>query len=558
MFSYKINKVENLKKNPKNNIKIDFKLKKLYNPRNNKIKNFEYSKSSQDFSDKSNLIRKNNKNNNKRFSKITNNNSSSYFQNKSITTNISERKYGKKLNQYYNTYSNDVSKNNFLIKQINNKKINNDDDKDFENAFIMKIEDKNRKNYNFIFNINKNLAENEVNFKQKEKLKKLKYLIFNFDRKQKTIEQNNNNNNLIINLEKMKKLNFCREKKLNTKYINYDKNNIYLNKKISIKNHNNLNILQKNNLNISNSFEEYLFRTNYKNQHNRYSSTSPRTTSTNSNKTDIKRFIPKINLNNLFLSDDKAINNKNDLYKANNSLTSHYNHITNYSNDNFLFNRKRCYSSHNPNKFSICNILKEKYNKTLFPLTQRLITESNIINEQISKERKFEKLFDYFGEEEMKKVKIEKKNNPIDLKKIRKDINLYNVNSRINETNIVFKGTKRIEKLLTCKKEVKIARNAAQRVINEDLLSNNYFDFDATYNIRLQRLIERRLYSKFVGETMLSKSHMKVKKKEKTDSQKLYKTLKGGLENFFDEKSLKYLIFKSKAIKLKNRKLFSK
>lgn len=239
-------------------------------------------------------------------------------------------------------------------------------------------------------------------------------------------------------------------------------------------------------------------------------------------------------------------------------MTSHYNHITNYSNDNFLFNKKRCYSSHNPNKYSICNILKEKYNKTLFPLTQRLITESNIINEQISKERKFEKLFDYFGEEEMKKVKIEKKNNPIDLKKIRKDINLYNVNSRINETNIVFKGTKRIEKLLTCKKEVKIARNAAQRVINEDLLSNNYFDFDATYNIRLQRLIERRLYSKFVGETMLSKSHMKVKKKEKTDSQKLYKTLKGGLENFFDEKSLKYLIFKSKAIKLKNRKLFSK
>ena len=110
--------------------------------------------------------------------------------------------------------------------------------------------------------------------------------------------------------------------------------------------------------------------------------------------------------------------------------------------------------------------------------------------------------------------------------------------------------------MLTCKKEVKIARNAAQRVINEDLLSNNYFDYDDTYNIKLQKLIERRLYSKFVGDTMIKKRHMKTKKKEKSDGQKLFKLLKGSMENFFDRKSLKYLIFKYKAIKLNNGKKF--
>ena len=549
MFSNKNKKVENLREKAKTLLKLDYKFKS----NNNKINKFENSKSSQDYSDKSNLIRNNNnKNNNKRFSKITNNNSSSYFQNKSITTSNSERKYRKKLGQIYNTYSKDISKNHFLIKQIN-KKLFNGNNKKIKYDFKIKAKEKNQK-MNYI--LSKDLDEDEMNLKQKEKLKQLKYLIFNFDRKQKTIEKNHNN--IIINLEKRKKINFCREKKLNTfvPCISYDKNNIFTNKKISAKDR---NTSQKKSQDIANSFEECFFRTNYKRQNNKYLTATSRTETTNRNKKNLRKCIPNININNLFLTEAQNINNKSDLYKKNNSLTNHYYHLSNISKENFLFYKKRCKSSHDPNKYSILNIsniLKEKYNKALFPLTQRLITESNIISDEISNERKVEKLFDYFGEEEMKKVQIEKKNKPIDLKKIRKDNNLYNINTHINETNIVYKGIKRIEKLLTCKKEVKIARNAAQRVINEDLLSNNYFDYDDTYNIKLQKLIERRLYSKFVGDTMIKKRHMKTKKKEKSDGQKLFKLLKGSMENFFDRKSLKYLIFKYKAIKLNNGKKF--
>ena len=246
----------------------------------------------------------------------------------------------------------------------------------------------------------------------------------------------------------------------------------------------------------------------------------------------------------------------NNLYKRSQSSKNNTYHNKNHKEKDWLkLYKKRCKSSYKPNKYSNINIsknIKEDYSKAIFPLTERLITESNIINDEISKEKINQQLLDYFGNEEMKKNKINK--NPIDLKKIRKDMNLYNINSYFNEENIVYKGTKRIEKLLTSKRQVKLARMVAQKVINEDILVNNYFDFDATYNIRLKRLIERRLYTKFAGETAFSKNKMKNNKKQKTDSERLFKILKGGLENYFDKKSLQYLIFKLKAINLSNWK----
>ena len=177
-----------------------------------------------------------------------------------------------------------------------------------------------------------------------------------------------------------------------------------------------------------------------------------------------------------------------------------------------------------------------------------------MIKDQISKERKIEELCDYFGEEELKKIKKKIKIKPIDLNKVRKNINLYNISSYLNETNIVLKGVKRIEKLLTNKREIYLARKVAQNVINEDIIANNYFDYDHTYNAKLQRLAERKLYNRFVGESSLSKNSMKISKKKKTENQKLFKTLKGGLDNFLDKKSLEYLIFKHRAINNRQNK----
>ena len=587
MFSYKNKKKLETNSNQANNKKkINFNLNNissLDDKFKNKIKySIENSKSFIDYKDKIDIKRndisnntfkintkknnlkngKNIKQNIEKYSKIKYSNNSSDLLNKSIlTTSNSENKYGKKSFISSMNYT----QSNFLITQINDK-LNNNKDK-FENDFRINTEREKELNFNDNLFIEYENENKKLNFKQKEKLKKLKYLIFCFDRKQKTIGQNNN---ILINLERGQNINFCREKKLN-KYIptiTYDKNNKYFNKNINLKNfRNNDNSKNKKKIHrnqISNSLELKTFNSKHKNKNsknNKYSYQTPRNTN-NEKETRIK-LISKYNLNNIFITQNNnsisnSNKNNNNLYKRNNSSIYNnyqYNGLTNQK-DYFKIYKKRCRTSYKPNKYTIFNIskiIKEEYSKALFPLTKRLITKSNIINSEISKEKKNDKLFDYFGENDMKQINVYKKK-PIDLRKIRNDINLYNINSHLNETNIVYKGIKRIEKLLTSKREINLARSVAQKVINDDILINNYFDFDATYNIRLQRLIERRLYNKFAGDTVLSKNNMKIKKKPKTDRDRLFKILKGGLDNYFDKKSLEHLIFKYKVIKLKGGK----
>ena len=570
MFSYNNKKIENV------NYQTDYKnIKKnnlnLITPLNYKVKNkikfnIEDSKSFIDYKDKieikkkkisKNIFNKNTDNfkkNNKNienYSKIKYSNNSSDLLNKSIlTTSNSENKYGKK--SFISSIN--YTPNNYLITQIKDKLNNNKDI--FDNDFRLNTERLKKINFNdddeSINHKNKTL-----NYKQKEKLKKLKYIIFCFDRKQKTIGQNNN---MLINLENGNNINFCREKKLN-KYIPtiiYNKNNLYFNKNLNLTNFRNKDnsIKKKQKSQKTNSIDIKIFKTSQKKKSQKSHKLSYQTpTTTNNEKETRLKLISKYNLNKIFITVNNMSNNKN-IYKRNNSFKNNeFNGLKNQK-DYFKIYKKRCKSSHKPNKYTdynISKVIKEEFSKTLFPLTERLITESNIINSEISKERKNEKLFDYFGEKEMTKINAYKKK-PIDLKKIRKDINLYNVNSHINETNIVYKGVKRVEKLLTSKREYYLARSAAQKVINNDILINNYFDFDASYSARLQRLIERRLYKKFAGDTALSKNNMKIKKKPKTEGKKLYKILKGGLDNYFDKKSLQYLIFKYKVINLIGRK----
>ena len=580
MFSYKNKKIQilKLKDGSKNDRKILYNLKKLYtsdtpeaktkkkfekNNTNDKLYLNEINKKDLYKNNTNNNISflmknniKNNKNmikHNKNLSKIKYSNNSSDILNKSIlTTSNSEIKYRNKLK----LNSKNFSKNNIIVTQINSK-LNNYKDKDIKNLLKTKTEESGESS-NKYSSFSK-FDEQNLNFKQKEKLKKLKYLIFNYDRKQKTIGQNKND--LIINYDKGKKINFCREKKLN-KYltsINYNKNNLFLNKKkFILKTYNSVEDDK-----ISNSFQIKEIKSKNKNEYssqynnNIIPNKTPRTT--NEKETRLK-LISKYNLNNIFITNDDnntLTQKNNNLYKTYNlSKCNHHYHL--HKNEKYYLQiyKKRCKSSFRPNKYTIFNIskiIKEDYNKAFFPLTHRLITESKIINKEISKERKIDKLFDYFGEQDMKNIKIIKK--PIDFIKIKKDLNLYNLNSYLNETNIVLKGAKNVEKLLTTKREINLARTVAQRVINEDILSNNYFNYDETLSIKLRRLFERKLFKKFAGDTVLSKNYMKDKKKNKTDNEIFYKILKGDIENYFDIKSLRHLIYKYKTLKRGRKKL---
>ena len=504
-------KIKNTKNNVENS-KSFLSFHKIKPKKNNIFNNIKINLK------ESNKKNKNKMNNNfENISKIKFSNNSSDLLNKSIlTTSNSENKYLKKLYTNLNTYTKINNKNHYLKTDINNNKLFNID-KEFEQLFNERTVDNNNSNNN---SKNINSIENDINFKQKEKLKKLKYFIFNFERKQKTI---GNNNKEMINLENGKKINFNREIDIN-KYIpciNYNKDNLYFNKKYELI----LEKLDTKGINQKsqklNSSEIKKYRLEHKKVNSKPNKLLNETPITENNINDIKmKFISKNNLNNTFIKDNlEILTNRNNPYKRN--YSSKNNNKT-YITEPLIEYKERCESSNKSSSYKLKNsiyniskLLKNEYSKALIPLTQRVITESNIIKDEITKERQFEKLYDYFGEEVMKKRKIKNKKKPIDLNKVRKEINLYNTNSYLNESNVILKGVKRIEKLLTSKKEKNIVRKVAQKVINEDILVNNYFDFDHTYSIRMQRLAERKLYSKFAGDTALSKNKMKISKKKK-------------------------------------------
>ena len=482
--------------------------------------------------------------------------------NETLSQKNSLKNFQIKSNSNINRYTGSKTPNKF-VKVKQKKHFYNRIDRELDNAFRIKSAEKNsiyKKKYMAYL-------KDELNFKQKEKLKKLKYLFFWLETKQKTIGRNNKE---IFNLEKGKKINFCRSKNAN-KYIpsvNYNKTNLFYNKKYDLildnlhtnKKHNQGVINEYNskyfNRQQSSSFEKKTIDSKNRNSKESLTIRTSKTIRDEKENVSDKKSGEKQLENTIFTDNDFSPKNSKNISEKNYSSINNYYRVGKFIKKN----EKRCRSSYRIKKYSNENyskILKRGYNKLLFPLTQRLISESNLLSEQLSSERKNEKYLDRFGDEDLRKHKLkQKKNAKVDLNKIINDFELYNTKSYINETNIVLKGVKRIEKLLTNQKEINFARHVAQKVINEDILANNYFDYDATYNVRLKQISERKLFSKFAGDTALSKNMMKLQNKKKSEKDKLFKLLKGGLENFFDKKSLEFMIFKHKVANLNPGKVF--
>jgi hypothetical protein len=544
--------------------------KNLSSSRKNIKNNFKYNKSYSISSSKLNLKIKNPSS----YFVELNNKKLNSSKEKAKIESYSKKKTFKTLNLNESNMSSNNKKRKVEMKIDNNKyrisyknkkiKFYNNIDRELNNAFKLRLKEKKDSMRNFRKKF-ETLNDKSLNLKQQEKLKNLKNLLFWIERKQKTIGTQNKE---IINLDNSKKLNFIRSKNLN-QYIpsvNYNKNNLYYNKKYDLildnieqKSYNNTNN-DFYNVN-SNSFDVKFFSPE------KFKKISSTKVISKEKKEDKKVKTKKLKIKEKFLNhnslkdedDKKDISSKdidnNEDKKRQYSLSNFHRNTRKEVEINQSEKKKRSKSSYKISNYS--KNLKDDYIKTLLPLTQRLITESNFINEQISTERKNDKCYDHFGEEntkEVKKNKIKYKK-AVNINKIREDIKLYNTKSYIDEENIVFKGVKRIEKLLTNKKEVRLARSIAQRVINEDILTHNYFNYDATYNVRIKQLGERKLFSKFAGDTAASKNKMDNKKTQKTESQKMFKLVKGNLDNFFDKKSLEFLIFKYKATHLRIGKI---
>lgn len=126
-----------------------------------------------------------------------------------------------------------IDNNKYRISYKNKKiKFYNNIDRELNNAFKLRLKEKKDSMRNFRKKF-ETLNDKSLNLKQQEKLKNLKNLLFWIERKQKTIGTQNKE---IINLDNSKKLNFIRSKNLN-QYIpsvNYNKNNLYYNKKYDL------------------------------------------------------------------------------------------------------------------------------------------------------------------------------------------------------------------------------------------------------------------------------------------------------------------------------------
>ena len=544
--------------------------KNVSSSRKNIKNNFKYNKSYSISSSKLNLKIKNPSS----YFVELNNKKLNSSKEKAKIESYSKKKTFKTLNLNESNMSSNNKKRKVEMKIDNNKyrisyknkkiKFYNNIDRELNNAFKLRLKEKKDSMRNFRKKF-ETLNDKSLNLKQQEKLKNLKNLLFWIERKQKTIGTQNKE---IINLDNSKKLNFIRSKNLNqyVPSVNYNKNNLYYNKKYDLildnieqKSYNNTNN-DFYNVN-SNSFDVKFFSPE------KFKKISSTKVISKEKKEDKKVKTKKLKIKEKFLNhnslkdedDKKDISSKdidnNEDKKRQYSLSNFHRNTRKEVEINQSEKKKRSKSSYKISNYS--KNLKDDYIKTLLPLTQRLITESNFINEQISTERKNDKCYDHFGEEntkEVKKNKIKYKK-AVNINKIREDIKLYNTKSYIDEENIVFKGVKRIEKLLTNKKEVRLARSIAQRVINEDILTHNYFNYDATYNVRIKQLGERKLFSKFAGDTAASKNKMGNKKTQKTESQKMFKIVKGNLDNFFDKKSLEFLIFKYKVTHLRIGKI---
>ena len=90
-----------------------------------------------------------------------------------------------------------------------------------------------------------------------------------------------------------------------------------------------------------------------------------------------------------------------------------------------------------------------------------------------------------------KKIK-QKTPNIINIKKIRKDLNLYYNSPIINEAEVIERCVNRMEKLLK-KKDIEIMLQVAKSVLMQDRLANNQYNYNYIFENITRKIIERKM-----------------------------------------------------------------
>ena len=143
------------------------------------------------------------------------------------------------------------------------------------------------------------------------------------------------------------------------------------------------------------------------------------------------------------------------------------------------------------------------------------------------------------------------KNNPkkkvnkseLNIEKLRKELNLNNINNMVDEIDVVMNNFKKMEKLIK-KKDIYFLRRVAKTVIREDKLANKNLVFDNnSINAKLKKIYDRK--NKINNQEEIEENLDELERKE------MIRLFKNDGPDFFSEEYLSDLIKRYKTMKVK-------
>ena len=275
-------------------------------------------------------------------------------------------------------------------------------------------------------------------------------------------------------------------------------------------------------------------------------------------------FMPKNRYNkNIFITNTKYNNNNSNNTRPTTASISQTQHSSKYSNSNNLkFNSKikndldlesvvSNTSSYKTN-FHHKKSLSISPKKDIIALTKKIKNLSKDILDTGDKlktglKSNYKSVMKLIEEEKKPVTKVKKDRN-INIKNIRKDLNLKRRGNGINEIQLIMGNVDKLYKSLP-KTHVNLMRSIAKIVINEDRMRHRPIFYNDTYDNKLFKMrLKNEMFDAQCEMAKIRKTLSK-NKKEKDFKTQVKKLMKNEMFLFFDLESLKQMVNKYKVLR---------
>ena len=213
-----------------------------------------------------------------------------------------------------------------------------------------------------------------------------------------------------------------------------------------------------------------------------------------------------------------------------------------------LFNNSKKYLKNSKHQFrkNLSAKIRNKNKKLLYDMLSDNLEESKKIKNNLNfiksdKEKKDEM-------EKEKKIKELTKKKKTDLDLLKKELNLYYNEKKIDLENLVINNVYNMSKHLQNLKQFKIMNNIANKVIVEDKILNKEIFLESSLARKLRKRIKNKNKNEIEFETLIEKrKYLKnkiIKYKEQTENKVIKRLMKNDMFDYDDIKSLDEMIYK--------------